>query len=115
MREYPLTARLHNRKRPPVPLSGEKIRQFIANGHLVLKSSLPRSYHDLIFERVQTLNHGYGHFGNNLLPLLPELNEFFEDPRCQRRVDEHSRFGISHASAPRAAFKSAWQPGTRIS
>ena len=80
MREYPLTARLHNRKRPPVPLSGEKIRQFIANGHLVLKSSLPRSYHDLIFERVQTLNHGYGHFGNNLLPLLPELNEFFEDP-----------------------------------
>lgn len=80
MREYPIQARIHNNKRAPVPLSDEKIRQFIANGHLVLRSSLPRSYHDLIFERIREINHGYGHFGNNLLPLLPELNEFFEDP-----------------------------------
>ena len=80
MREYPVQARIHNKKRPPVPLSSEKVRQFIANGHLVLRSSLPRSYHDVIFDRIRELNHGYGHFGNNLLPLLPELNEFFEDP-----------------------------------
>ena len=80
MRAYPLEARRHNAGRANVPLTAEQLREFIARGFVTLKSSLPESYHRVIFERFDELAQGIGHFGNNLLPLNPELNEFFEDP-----------------------------------
>ena len=65
-----------------MPLSDAALAGFLANGFAILRSSLPKSYHDLIFERFDAVadKDGIGHFGNNLLPLIPELNEFFEDP-----------------------------------
>ena len=80
MRAYPLEARRHNTGRANVPLTAEQLREFIARGFITLKASLPASYHRVIFERFDELSGGIGHFGNNLLPLIPELNEFFEDP-----------------------------------
>ena len=80
MRLYPVDARDHNAQSEPVPLTNEQLRQFIATGFLPLQSSLPASYHRLIFERFDEINQSYGHFGNNLLPLVPEIGELFEDP-----------------------------------
>ena len=80
MRSYPLEARDHNARSEPVPLSDEQLRQFIAAGFLPLQSSLPASYHRLIFKRFDQISQSYGHFGNNLLPLVPEIGELFEDP-----------------------------------
>ncbi len=81
MRPYPLEARRHNAGRAPVPLSDAALAGFLSHGFAILQSSLPKSYHDLIFERFDAVaDGGIGHFGNNLLPLIPELNEFFEDP-----------------------------------
>ena len=80
MRTYPIEARHHNANRAAVPLTGEQLREFLARGFLALRSSLPESYHRVIFERFDELSGTIGHFGNNLLPLIPELNEFFEDP-----------------------------------
>ena len=80
MRLYPTEARDHNARTTPVPLSNEQLRQFIAAGFLPLQSSLPASYHRLIFERFDQISKSYGHFGNNLLPLVPEIGELFEDP-----------------------------------
>ena len=80
MRNYPMEARRHNATRPNVPLSDGQLQSFIANGFLILKSSLPDAYHRLIFERFDEVATGIGHFGNNLLPLIPELVEFFDDP-----------------------------------
>ena len=80
MRHYPLDARTHNAGTEPVPLTDEQLQHFIAAGYLPLQSSLPPSYHRLIFERFDQIQQSYGHFGNNLLPLVPELGELFEDP-----------------------------------
>ena len=87
MRTYPLQARRQNAGRSPIPLRAEQIREFLANGFLVLRSSLRQSYHRTIFERFDAVADGrgegatgMGHFGNNLLPLIPELIEFFNDP-----------------------------------
>ena len=80
MRLYPIDAREYNTRSEPVPLSNEQLRHFIAAGFLPLQSSLPASYHKLIFERFDQISQSYGHFGNNLLPLVPEIGELFEDP-----------------------------------
>lgn len=80
MRHYPLEARRHNESGAPIPLTREQLRHFISAGYLPLQSSLPASYHKLIFERFDELHQNIGHFGNNLLPLVPELGEFFEEP-----------------------------------
>ena len=80
MRHYPLEARSHNAGALPVRLTDEQLRFFISAGYLPLQSSLPASYHKLIFERFDELHQSIGHFGNNLLPLVPELGEFFEEP-----------------------------------
>jgi len=80
MRAYPFEARRHNAGRADVPLSDSQLQAFVANGFLTLKSSLPETYHRLIFERFDEVATGVGHFGNNLLPLIPELVEFFDDP-----------------------------------
>ena len=80
MRTYPNEARRHNVGRPNVPLTDEQLKSFVANGFLNLRSSLPASYHQLIFERFDEVATGIGHFGNNLLPLIPELIELFDDP-----------------------------------
>ena len=80
MRQYPLGARAHNASADPIPLTDQQLADFIAGGFLKLQSSLPESYHRSIFEQFDEINQSIGHFGNNLLPLVPELNEFFEDP-----------------------------------
>ena len=80
MRTYPVEARRHNARRANVPLTDSQLQAFVANGFLTLKSSLPETYHRLIFERFDEVATGIGHFGNNLLPLIPELVEFFDDP-----------------------------------
>ena len=80
MRAYPLAAREHNAQREPIALTDEQLTHFVAAGYLPLESSLPASYHRLIFERFNEIQQSYGHFGNNLLPLVPELGELFDDP-----------------------------------
>ena len=80
MRTYPIEARRLNAGRAGVPLTDSQLQSFIANGFLTLKSSLPDAYDQVIFERFDEVATGIGHFGNNLLPLIPELIEFFDDP-----------------------------------
>ena len=102
MRAYPLEARRHNAKQADVPLTGEQLREFVARGFLTLRSSLPPSYHRVIFERVDELWGGIGHFGNNLLPLIPELNELFEDPVVKGALA--SVLGDAYAMHPHRAL-----------
>ena len=87
MRAYPITAREHNSRFESIPLSNEQLRHFVADGYLPLQSSLPASYHRLIFERFDQIHQGYGHFGNNLLPLVPELGELFDGPVVKGAVE----------------------------
>ena len=66
----------------PKPLSDEQVRTFIANGYITLQPDLPAEFHREMFDRfVGLIGEDNDHNpGNNLLPLVPELQLVFDDP-----------------------------------
>ncbi len=65
----------------PIPLSGEQVRQFIADGYLTLRPSLPRKLHESIRRRLdQAVPDRKGNPGNNILPLVPEMRHVLGSP-----------------------------------
>ena len=63
-------------------LSDEQVRSFIANGYLTLQPDLPAEFHREMFDRfVELIGDDNDHNpGNNLLPIVPELQLVFDDP-----------------------------------
>ena len=66
---------------PAKPLSAAQVTSFLANGFLVLNTELPAAFHEMMFERFSQLigDDNDTNPGNNLLPVVPELNRVFED------------------------------------
>ena len=66
----------------PRLLSDEQVRTFIANGYLTLQPDLPAEFHKEMFDRFVEIigNDNDDNPGNNLLPLVPELQLVFDDP-----------------------------------
>ncbi len=60
--------------------SDEQMRDFIVNGHVTVKTDLPRSVHETIYRKTQETTESEGNLGNNILPRVPELQAVFEDP-----------------------------------
>ena len=61
-------------------LDDEGMRRFVVDGYLLVKPDLPRSLHEGIHSRLQDLVPRHGSLGNNLLPLIPEIQQVFDDP-----------------------------------
>ena len=61
-------------------LDDNQMREFIVNGYLIVKTDLPRDYHDAMYETTNTVFEKEGNPGNNLLPRIPEIQEVFDDP-----------------------------------
>ena len=66
--------------RSPVLLSAAQVRQFIADGYLVLQPSLPANLHRAICRRLAAAIPGSDNPGNNVLPLVPEMRHVLEAP-----------------------------------
>lgn len=68
-------------RKPPIALSDEQMAEFLANGCLQLHCTLPDWFHEMMFDKFVDLigDDNDNNPGNNLLPLLPEINEVFED------------------------------------
>ena len=66
----------------PRLLMDEQVRAFLANGHLALQPELPARFHREMFERFVELigDDNDRNPGNNLLPVVPELQLVFDDP-----------------------------------
>jgi HEAT repeat protein len=69
-------------RQAPRLLGDEAMRFFIANGFLTLKTTLPEAFHRTLYDRFVDIvgSDNDRNPGNNLLPLMPEINEVFEDP-----------------------------------
>ena len=65
---------------PQFLLGDEEMQQFIAEGYLTLKSSLPSSLHQDIYQRTEEVFAKEGNPGNNVLPRIPALQQVFDDP-----------------------------------
>lgn len=57
----------------------ERMRRFLVDGYSIVKTDLPHSLHDGIHQRLQDLVPRHGALGNNLLPLIPEIRQVFDD------------------------------------
>lgn len=64
----------------PHLLTDEQLTQFLAQGHLVLKTTHPHEFHEDIYRKTSAVFEKEGNPGNNILPRVPELKQVFEDP-----------------------------------
>lgn len=64
----------------PILLTDEAMQRFIRDGYVTVESTLPKSYHDAMYARLEPLEEDglVGH--NNLLPMVPELSELLDEP-----------------------------------
>lgn len=67
----------------PALLNDEQMRQFIANGYVLLRPSVPDALHQAIDEKFNYVNEHEFNPGNNILPRIPELNEILDSPEVR--------------------------------
>ncbi|MGF1623478.1 MAG: HEAT repeat domain-containing protein [Alphaproteobacteria bacterium] len=70
------------RETTPRLLDDGQLRQFLANGFLLLQPDLPLDFHQDLYSRFERIvgDDNDDNPGNNLLPLVPELQLVFDDP-----------------------------------
>ena len=66
--------------RPALQLTDTEMRDFIINGYIKVKPDLPPSFHQNIYEQLDAMFEQTGNLGNNVLPLIPEMQEVFDHP-----------------------------------
>ena len=58
----------------------EQMKQFIANGYVIVKPNVSTSLHKTIYQKLDMVVAKEGNPGNNLLPRVPEIQEVFDNP-----------------------------------
>lgn len=61
-------------------LTDEQMMDFIAKGYVVLQNDLPEQLHTSVMDKIYHVLHEEGNPGNNILPRVPEIQQFFETP-----------------------------------
>ena len=66
----------------PQLLNDEQVRTFLATGYLTLQPELPAAFHRALFDKFIGLigDDNEDNPGNNLLPIVPELQLVYDDP-----------------------------------
>ncbi len=66
--------------KPTLQLTDAEMRDFIINGYVKIKTDFPPSFHENIRQQLDTMFEVTGNLGNNVLPLIPEIQEIFDHP-----------------------------------
>ena len=66
--------------RHALQLTDEEMRDFIINGYVKVKTDFPPSFHENVYEQLDAMFERTGNLGNNVLPLIPEIQEVFDHP-----------------------------------
>ena len=61
-------------------LNDEEMRRFIIDGYIKIQADFPANFHQTIFQQVEDMFENQGNLGNNLLPLIPEIQQVFSHP-----------------------------------
>ena len=93
-------------------LSDDAVRQFIVDGHLAVRTELPRAFHQACFEKIEAMIESEGNWGNNILPMVPEIRQVYDDPAVRGALTRiltlepdlaypHAKkLGAAHVSSP---------------
>ena len=60
-------------KNQAIQLTDAQMRDFIINGYVKVKTDFPPSFHESIFQHLDAMFEQTGNLGNNVLPLIPEI------------------------------------------
>ena len=66
--------------KPTLQLTDEEMRDFIVNGYVKVKTDFPPSFHENVYQQLEAMFEQTGNLGNNVLPLIPEIQEIFDHP-----------------------------------
>ena len=62
-------------------LSDEGMREFIRKGFITFEADMPAGFHQTVFERTEQVMETSGNPGNNVIAVIPELQEVLDHPR----------------------------------
>ena len=68
---------------PPILLRDEQIRQYIVNGYVTLKPSIPAHIHQVVCRKLTDCLNEDGNPGNNVLPKVAEMRHILNSPEVQ--------------------------------
>lgn len=61
-------------------LNDDQMAQFIAHGYLQLQTDFSRQFHQSVLQKMNEVYAAEGNPGNNLVPRIPEIQQFFDHP-----------------------------------
>lgn len=61
-------------------LSDEQMAQFITHGFVILKTDFSDEFHKSVLQKMNDVYATEGNIGNNILPRIPEIQQFFDHP-----------------------------------
>ena len=70
----------NNMHRDKKLLNEEQMRRFVTDGCITLSTDLPPEFHQEIYETTETVFAKADNPGNNILPMIPQLQRVFDDP-----------------------------------
>src|SRR5262245_59603129 len=79
-------------------LDDQTMARFIRDGVVTVQTSLPRSFHDDLRQRVVGVLEREGNWDNNILPRVPELRLVWDDPAVRGALT--SLLGPTYAMHP---------------
>ena len=70
-------------KNAPILLSDEQVRQYVVNGYVILKPSVPTHIHQVVCRKLTACFNEGGNPGNNVLPKVPEMRHVLNSPEVR--------------------------------
>jgi len=67
----------------PILLNDEQMREYIANGYVILRPSVPNEVHRMIDEKFDFIDKNEFNPGNNIIPRIPELDLILGSPEVR--------------------------------
>ncbi|MDF2668879.1 MAG: phytanoyl-CoA dioxygenase [Paenibacillus sp.] len=64
-------------------LTDEQMAQFITHGFVVLNTDFSDDFHKSVLQKMNDVYATEGNVGNNILPRIPEIQQFFDHPTVQ--------------------------------
>jgi HEAT repeat protein len=61
-------------------LTDPDLARFVEDGHLVVRTTLPREFHANLYSKIDDVFDKEGNPGNNILPRVPEIAKVYDDP-----------------------------------
>ncbi|WP_246132190.1 HEAT repeat domain-containing protein [Paenibacillus hemerocallicola] len=61
-------------------LTDEQMAQFISHGYVQLQTDFSQQFHQAVLQKMNEVYASEGNLGNNLVPRIPEIQQFFEHP-----------------------------------